>query len=270
MKSSDDRVYNFWNDNFLGKGVFKFENGGEEFFENHSRLSDSQTTFNKYLPDLENLEILDVACGVGYWLDKYNTYSNPKTLIGVDISKSAIDICNKRFKDTSIKLFSGDAENLKFLTNQFDFISCHGALHHMEKPKSALLEMNRLLKKDGVLQISIYYKNIFFKAYDKSKLFRNILFFIFKGIGGRGRENLFQSQNTSDLVRQFDGLDNPIGWAGEIKDLKALLPSALKISNISYEFSPSVYLLPFLPMFLHRLISKVVPLMMYVKLAKSD
>ena len=51
MKSSDDRVYKFWNNNFLGKGVFKFENDGEEFFENHSRLSDSQTTFRRYLPD---------------------------------------------------------------------------------------------------------------------------------------------------------------------------------------------------------------------------
>ncbi len=270
MKSSDDRVYKFWNNNFLGKGVFKFENDGEEFFENHSRLSDSQTTFRRYLPDFENLKILDIACGVGYWLDKYNTHSNPKMLIGVDISKSAIEICNQRFNDGSVKLFSGDAENLKFLTDQFNFISCHGALHHMENPKLALLEINRLLKKDGVLQISIYYKNIFFKIYDKSKIFRKILFFIFKGIRGRGRENFFQSQNSSELVRQFDGMDNPIGWAGEIKDLEMLLPSTLKISKISYEFSPSIYLLPFLPTFLHRLISRVIPLMMYIKLVKSD
>ena len=84
-------------------------------------------------------------------------------------------------KDTSIKLFTGDAENLKFLTNQFDFISCHGALHHMEKPKLALLEINRLLKKDGVLQISIYYKNIFFKVYDKSKLLE-IYYFLFSKV----------------------------------------------------------------------------------------
>lgn len=270
MKSSDDRVYKFWNNNFLGKGVFKFENNEKKFFDSHSRLTDSQTTFQKYLPETENLEILDVACGVGYWLDKYNTHSNPKILIGVDISESAIDICNKRFKDSSVKLFFGNSENLHFLNNQFDFISCHGALHHMENPKLALLEINRLLKKDGVLQISIYYKNIFFKIYDKSKIFRKVLFFIFKGIRGRGRENFFQSQNSSELVRQFDGLDNPIGWAGEIKDLEVLLPSSLKISKISFEFSPSVYLLPFLPTFLHRLISRVTPLMMYVKLVKSN
>ena len=49
MKSSDDRVYNFWNDNFLGKGVFKFENGGEEFLKTtHAYLTLKQLSISIY------------------------------------------------------------------------------------------------------------------------------------------------------------------------------------------------------------------------------
>ena len=262
---NNNLVEKFWSENHLGKGVIDTKNI-HNFFLEHSNLSDKQTTFKKYLPKEKNKDILDIACGVGYWLDKYNDYCEPHTLTGIDISDSSIKICKARFKNSNILLINSNAEDLKLLDGKFDFISCHGALHHMQNPDLALLEMTKLLKEGGEMNISIYYKNIFLKLYDKSSLFRKLLRNFFQGIPGRGREKFFQADNSSDLVRQFDGIDNPIGWAGDKKDIEAIIPTSLKISKVSYEFSPTVYILPFIPTYLHRFISRFIPLMMYVKL----
>jgi len=263
----NNAVEEFWSKNHLGKGAISTENI-DNFFLEHSNLSDKQTSFKKYLPKEKNKDILDIACGVGYWLDKYNNYCEPKTLTGVDISDSSIEICKTRFYESDIKLIHSNAEELKLQGNKYDFISCHGALHHMQNPDLALLEMNKVLKINGEIQLSIYYKNIFFDIYDKSPLFRRVLKKLFKGISGRGRENFFSSNDSSDLIKQFDGKENPIGWAGKRENIENLLPKDLKISKVSYEFSPTVYLLPFLPNVIHRFVSKLIPLMIYFKLTK--
>ena len=48
-------VKEFWSRNHLGKGVFDKKNL-DNFFLNHSKLSDTQTQFEKYLPN-NNIKI---------------------------------------------------------------------------------------------------------------------------------------------------------------------------------------------------------------------
>ena len=99
------------------------------------------------------------------------------------------------------------------------------ALHHMQNPDLALLEMNNVLKINGEMYISITTK-IFFEIYDKSPLFREILKNYLKELV-KGRK-FFSSDSSSDLIRQFDGKENPIGWAGKREDIENLLPRDLK------------------------------------------
>ena len=261
-------VKEFWSRNHLGKGVFDKKNL-DNFFLNHSKLSDTQTQFEKYLPN-NNIKILDVACGVGYWLDKYHSYSSPSLLTGVDISSSSIELCKKRFEKNNINLIHTSAETLPFQNESYDFISCHGAIHHMQNPVLAIEEISRVLKKDGEIIISVYFKNIFLIFFDKSKLFRKFLYIFFGGIKGRNRENFFSSQSSKELIRKFDGEDNPIGWAIRKSEIYGLLPSNLKIENTSYQFSPTTHLFPNLPKKLHQIIGHIVPLMIYFKISKID
>ena len=158
----NNAVEEFWSKNHLGKEAISTENI-DNFFLEHSNLSDKQTSFKKFLPKEKNKDILDIACGVGYWLDKYNSYCEPKTLTGVDISDSSIEICKTRFFKSDIKLIHSNAEELNLQGHKYDFISCHGALHHMQNPDLALLEMNNVLKINGEMYISIYYKIFFSK-----------------------------------------------------------------------------------------------------------
>ena len=261
-------VEEFWSKNHLGKGVFDKKNL-DNFFLEHSKLSDTQTKFEQYLPD-SNIKILDVACGIGYWLDKYNTHSSPSLLIGVDISSSSIELCKKRFEESKVNLIHTSAESLPFQNESFDFVSCHGAIHHMQNPELAIKEISRVLKKDGEIIISVYFKNIFLILFDKSKLFRKFLNMLFGGIKGRGRENFFSSESSKELIRKFDGDDNPIGWAIRKSEIYGFLPSNLKLENTSYQFSPTTHLFPQLPKKLHIIIGRIVPLMIYFKISKTE
>ena len=108
----NNAVEEFWSKNHLGKEAISTENI-DNFFLEHSNLSDKQTSFKKFLPKEKNKDILDIACGVGYWLDKYNSYCEPKTLTGVDISDSSIEICKTRFFKSDIKLIHS-SRRIKF------------------------------------------------------------------------------------------------------------------------------------------------------------
>ncbi len=76
-------------------------------------------TLNKIIGDLNNKKILDLACGDGFYTNKFNK-QNPKKLIGVDISKEMIKLALD--KDTCIPYIVCDVMNLN-LNEKFDIIT---------------------------------------------------------------------------------------------------------------------------------------------------
>lgn len=95
--------------------------------------------------------ILDVACGVGNWLEIVT--SRGATISGIDISKRAIDICRQRLPVGEFHV--GPAEVLPFPDRQFDLITCLGSLEHFLNQPSALKEMVRVAKPDAKLLILV-------------------------------------------------------------------------------------------------------------------
>lgn len=94
---------------------------------------------------LENQNILDVGCGVGYYLGELKNHNNIKdnyNLYGIDISKSAIQLAAKR--KTNAKLAVASAYNLPFINNTFDL------LYSVFSPISPN-ECERVLKEKGIL-----------------------------------------------------------------------------------------------------------------------
>lgn len=63
---------------------------------------------------------------------------------GIDL-KDEFDATAKRFAD----LKTGNAMQLEFADETFDYIFSYHALEHIDDPKLALREMHRVLKKDG-------------------------------------------------------------------------------------------------------------------------
>jgi ubiquinone/menaquinone biosynthesis C-methylase UbiE len=85
---------------------------------------------------------LDVACGTGSWLQA--VAARGALTAGIDISQVALDICRKALPEA--ELHCGSAERLPFADQQFDFVSCLGALEHFLNAEASLQEMIRVAK----------------------------------------------------------------------------------------------------------------------------
>lgn len=91
-------------------------------------------------------KILDVPCGQGHFLE-----NNPVSFFGVDLNEIAIDKC----KAKGLIVFKEDATQMHFADNSFDGIHCAHFIEHLtpEKLNIFLIEINRILKKGGILVI---------------------------------------------------------------------------------------------------------------------
>ena len=97
--------------------------------------------------------VLDAACGTGYGssllLDK-----GAKKVIGVDISKDAIDYCNQNYKKENLEFKIDDCTKLNLNNSYFDAVVSFETIEHLKEPDSFLSEIQRILKRNGMLVIS--------------------------------------------------------------------------------------------------------------------
>ena len=112
---------------------------------------------------LKNKFILDLACGNGRYT--FALSKSCKKIIGLDISKGNIKNANyykKKFGVKNIIFKVGNALNVKYPLNSFDFVFCQGVAHHTNNPKKVIKECFRLTKPGGYIFFSLYgYSGIF-------------------------------------------------------------------------------------------------------------
>lgn len=92
------------------------------------------------LGDLKGKRVLDVACGLGQWLELLHRQG--ARVSGIDISQRAIDQCQRRFPEGDFRV--GPAETLPFDDASFDLVTCMGSLEHFLDKPGALREMRRV------------------------------------------------------------------------------------------------------------------------------
>lgn len=135
----------------------------------------------------EEAAILDIGCGNGNILAELVTPKNK--LYGIDLSENMIMVARKRLHGNA-ELQIADAKELPFQDNQFDYIICNASFHHYPYPLETLMEMNRVLKKGGVLLIGEGY------AYEPFRFILNI-YFKFASTGD------FHSYGQHELTRML-------------------------------------------------------------------
>jgi len=106
--------------------------------------------FIKPLELKKKSKILDVGCGVGYFMDEMKTLGY-KDLTGVSWTEGDIKAC----LDKGYKIIKGDINFIKDNDDKYDFIFCRHALEKSVFPMMALIEYNRLLKKGGMLYLEM-------------------------------------------------------------------------------------------------------------------
>ena len=164
----------------------------------------------KFLPP--SGKILDAGCGLGgylIWL-KNNGYD----AYGIDFSKDAIS--KLKMYDTSLKVKVANCENLPFPDDYFDVYISLGVMEHIEQGcEKFLKEAHRVLKKGGILLISVPYVNLYrgikdfiiFKIIKKKFYFINTLegdkhiIFYNKKFPKKLTNNFFQYYFTSKEIK---------------------------------------------------------------------
>ena len=112
-----------------------------------------QFQLSKFISLLPGKKVLDVGCGMGR--DVAYFMEEKLDVIGIDLSEKMIEEAKKRVKKGKFKIM--DFRKTDFKDGSFDGVwSMAGFIHvsKTEMPK-LLKEMNRILKKDGIIYIAI-------------------------------------------------------------------------------------------------------------------
>lgn len=106
--------------------------------------------------DNDFTSLLDIGSNVGGFLQLMQQY-NPtaKKLYGLECYEPCIKICKEFIEDEKIKFFSHDCGIFPFENNSFDVITFFEVLEHVRDLNLFLKEVNRVLKDDGLVYLSV-------------------------------------------------------------------------------------------------------------------
>lgn len=102
-----------------------------------------------------NGKVLEIAPGPGYFCIELAKLGNYQ-ITGLDISRSFVEIAHRNAAETGLEIDfrQGNASNMPFKENTFDFTFCQAAFKNFSEPVRAIAEMHRVLRPGGVSVIS--------------------------------------------------------------------------------------------------------------------
>lgn len=270
MPSIDD-VRHFWDNNPLFTGESPYPPGSREFFEHHRNIYYADVfagrVDERIFPEtIRQGPVLDLGCGVGFWLPEL-WQRGARDLTGADLSPRSLDIARKRCEVYGInaRLVEANAEALPFADGEFHHVNCQGVIHHTTNPAKAAQEIARVLRPGGTATISVYYRNAVLRGWP---LLRGLLKAVPIGLSGRGRERLSSIKDANEIVRLYDGADNPIGLSYSRREFKALV-SPLIVEEVFFHFFPARSLPVRIPAFAHRVLNRAMPFMIVARVRKA-
>lgn len=143
-----------------------------ESFDNTRRKPWKQTV--EFINMLKNSDVVaDIGCGNGRHLSLI--VEKCKIAIGLDLSRNLLKITQKKIDKTKQNtiLIHGNLVHLPILDNSLDAVLYIAALHNIKGRKNrinSLIEVKRILKKEGIALISVWsrgqdkFKNCFTKT----------------------------------------------------------------------------------------------------------
>lgn len=99
-------------------------------------------------------KIIDLGCGTGYYLFLLSNLPIKLNLTGFDFDKQALSEA-KATLSKKIKFITGDLHKMPFKDNSFDKAVASEVLEHVEDDEKVLKEIYRILKRSGVLTVSV-------------------------------------------------------------------------------------------------------------------
>jgi len=277
MKTIED-VRNFWENNPLFDGESSFEAGSKEFFQEHKRVCIEDCFAGNFKRDLfiprgltENAKVLDAGCGNGFWTVEVLAAEGFQHIYAADLAQRALTLTEKRLALHGFKanLAIENVESMTYKDEFFDHVNCQGVVHHTPNPEAAIREIARILKRNGTASISVYYKNIFLRLWPRISGLGRFLNKAGWQLRGRGRESIFLEADSDEIVRLYDGEENPIGKCYAKDEIIKMVEPYFDIGNYFFYFFPARCLPIKLPRFIHRFLSNNFGFTIHLNLRKK-
>jgi len=101
---------------------------------------------------VENKVVLDIASGEGY--GSHLLSKKALEVFGVDIDEESVNAASRKYFKNNLKFMVGHADKIPIQSNSIDVVVSFETIEHHDKHEEMLLEIKRVLKKDGVLLMS--------------------------------------------------------------------------------------------------------------------
>jgi len=136
-------------------------------YESFKRINNTETCFREAIKDNPKQKVLDVGCGDGYHLCVFNSTDDIRRNVrfyGIEKSELRVEFASRACNElsfTNIDFLVGSADDLPFPDNYFDIILCSDVIEHLLHPEKCFSEMNRVLKRGGVVIVTTPNKTTF-------------------------------------------------------------------------------------------------------------
>jgi len=114
---------------------------------------------------LEGKKVLDIGCGTGFITNM--AAKNGYDVTGIDLEKEGIRIARKNMGRKKVRYMLGDFFDFKFKKGSFDSVILADVLEHVKEEGKMLREIFRVLKKDGVLIMTVPAFHFLFGYHDR-------------------------------------------------------------------------------------------------------
>ncbi len=164
------KVQSYWNERIHDLEMTAHEPGTKDFFQD---LDDYRFDKLRYLPRVVNFngfrekKLLEVGCGIGTDLVRFA--SGGARCVGVDLSRTALDLAQKNAQHSGVRVdfHLANGEALPFDDDSFDVVYGHGVLQYTVDPKKMIKECRRVLRRDGEAIFMVYNRISWLNALSK-------------------------------------------------------------------------------------------------------
>jgi SAM-dependent methyltransferase len=160
MDSKKKAVEEFWDQASCGEDLYLRNQQRDGYLEHARRRYELEPIIEEFADFRSSTGKKVLEIGVGLGADHQRFAQAGAQLTGIDLTARAIAHTRRRlaFFDLDSALTTGDAENMQFSSDAFDYVYSWGVLHHSPDTPRAIAEVHRVLRPGGVAKIMIYHK----------------------------------------------------------------------------------------------------------------
>lgn len=152
----------------------------------------------------DNINIIDVACGTGDMIIKWQENANKNNINinnikGIDPSEKMLQIAQKKL--SNVEFIKNEATNIPLESESADIISISYGIRNIVARQEALIEFARILKKGGILVILEFTKNQNPSLLEKCAMFYTKK--ILPIVGGLVSQNYKAYKYLPDSIEEF-------------------------------------------------------------------